>query len=91
MRRLADVVQSSHDAIIATGPRGEVTAWNAGATELYGYEPEELIGRTLDDADAGRARVRTTRACCRRHSRAGASRTTRPSTGARTAASCPCR
>ncbi len=48
LRRLAEVVQSSHDAIIATGPRGEVTAWNAGATELYGYGPEELIGRTLD-------------------------------------------
>ena len=48
MRRLADVVQASHDAIIATGPGGEVTAWNAGATELYGYEPEEVIGRKLD-------------------------------------------
>jgi PAS domain S-box-containing protein len=48
LRRFADVVQSSHDAIIATGPGGEVTAWNSGATELYGYEPEELIGRTLD-------------------------------------------
>ena len=48
LRRLADVVQSSHDAIIATGPRGEITAWNAGATELYGYEPGELIGRSLE-------------------------------------------
>jgi PAS domain S-box-containing protein len=48
LRRLAEVVQASHDAIVATGPGGEVTAWNAGATELYGYQPEEVIGRTLD-------------------------------------------
>ncbi len=48
LRRLAEVVQSSHDAIIATGARGEITAWNAGATELYGYKPDELVGQPLD-------------------------------------------
>ena len=48
LRRLADIVRSSHDAIVATGPTGEVTAWNAGAVELYGYQPDEVIGRTLD-------------------------------------------
>ncbi len=48
LRRLADVVQASHDAIIATGPGGEVTAWNQGAVELYGYEAHELVGRTLE-------------------------------------------
>ena len=47
LRRLADVVQSSHDAIIATGAGGEVTAWNPGAVELYGYEAEEVVGRSL--------------------------------------------
>jgi PAS domain S-box-containing protein len=48
MRRLAEVVQSSHDAIVATGAGGEVTAWNAGASELYGYGPDEMMGRTLE-------------------------------------------
>jgi PAS domain S-box-containing protein len=48
MRRLAEVVQSSHDAIIAVTPEGEITAWNAGAGELYGYQAEEMTGRKLD-------------------------------------------
>ncbi len=48
LRRLADVVQASHDAIVATGPQGEITAWNAGAAELYGYQEEEVLGRKLD-------------------------------------------
>ena len=48
VRRLADVVQASHDAIVATGPQGEITAWNAGAAELYGYQEEEMLGRELD-------------------------------------------
>jgi PAS domain S-box-containing protein len=48
LRRLADIVESSHDAIIATTPSGEVTSWNPGAHELYGYRAEEVRGRTLD-------------------------------------------
>ena len=48
VRRLAEVVQSSHDAIIATTPAGEITAWNGGAAELYGYLPEEVTGQGLE-------------------------------------------
>jgi PAS domain S-box-containing protein len=48
MRRLADVVQSSHDAIIATTSAGEITAWNQGAAELYGYTAEEVAGRMIE-------------------------------------------
>jgi PAS domain S-box-containing protein len=48
LRRLADIVQSSHDAIVATTPAGEITSWNPGASELYGYRAEEVLGRTLE-------------------------------------------
>jgi PAS domain S-box-containing protein len=48
LRRLADIVQSSHDAIIATTPEGEIVSWNPGARDLYGYRAEEVRGRTLE-------------------------------------------
>jgi PAS domain S-box-containing protein len=48
LRRLADIVEYSHDAIIATTPSGEITSWNPGARDLYGYRAEEVAGRTLD-------------------------------------------
>jgi PAS domain S-box-containing protein len=47
LRRLADIVHSSHDAIIATDPAGEIVSWNPGARDLYGYRAEEVEGRLL--------------------------------------------
>jgi PAS domain S-box-containing protein len=43
--RLALVVRSSHEAIIAHDLDGIVTDWNPGATRLYGLRPDEVIGR----------------------------------------------
>ena len=48
LRRLADIVQSSHDAIVATTPAGEITSWNPGAADLYGYRAEEVTGQPLE-------------------------------------------
>jgi two-component system, NtrC family, sensor kinase len=44
---LASLVESSREAIIGMNPEGMVMSWNRGATELYGYSPEEMIGKSL--------------------------------------------
>jgi PAS domain S-box-containing protein len=43
--RLAVIVESSHDAIVATTVDGVITSWNTGAQELYGYPRAEALGR----------------------------------------------
>ncbi len=44
---LASLVQSSQDAIVGMTPEGMVMSWNQGATELYGYSSEEMIGKSI--------------------------------------------
>ena len=47
MAHLASIVESCEDAIVGQTLDGVVTSWNTGAHRLYGYAPQEMIGRPV--------------------------------------------
>jgi PAS domain S-box-containing protein len=44
---LAAVVHDTQEAVMSKDLDGVITSWNDGAMRLYGYEPEEAVGRPI--------------------------------------------
>lgn len=42
------VINQVHDAVIATDVDGNVTIWNKGAENLYGYSKTEMLGESIE-------------------------------------------
>jgi PAS domain S-box-containing protein len=47
LARLAAIVESTDDAVIAKDLQGIVTSWNPGAERVYGYRAQEMIGASI--------------------------------------------
>lgn len=45
----AQLLNLSHEPILAWRPEGEIVEWNAGAEQLYGYSREEALGRHIHE------------------------------------------
>jgi PAS domain S-box-containing protein len=45
--RFASIVEFSEDAIIGKTEDGIIVSWNPGAEKLYGYSPDEVIGKPI--------------------------------------------
>lgn len=45
--KLVSIVDSSEDAILSKSLDGIVTSWNKGAERIYGYSPDEVVGKHI--------------------------------------------
>src|SRR3954469_16522069 len=49
VEREAGLLDAVGTAIIVTDAAGTITHWSAGAQSLYGFEPDEVLGRPIAD------------------------------------------
>jgi len=48
-RRQAALIDQTYDPVFVWEWRGPIVSWNRGAERLYGFPPEEAVGRVSDD------------------------------------------
>ncbi len=45
--KLAAIVEASNDAIFSTDLKANITAWNKGAKNIFGYDASEVMGKSI--------------------------------------------
>lgn len=55
---LAGLVRALADAVVIADAEGTITFWNEAATRLFGFTPDEALGRSLDLIIPERLRAR---------------------------------
>jgi len=53
IRSLANIVESSNDAIVTESLDGIITSWNKAAEQVYGYSAEETLGKPISILEPG--------------------------------------
>lgn len=48
-RRLREVIEHAHDAIVIMDDQGLITAWNPQAEAIFGWSRDEAVGRRMTD------------------------------------------
>jgi two-component system, cell cycle sensor histidine kinase and response regulator CckA len=48
LARLAAIVESSDDVILTKSLDGTVTSWNASGQRIFGFSPDEIVGRSIN-------------------------------------------
>ncbi len=42
------IINSTSDSVIAADPEGQITFWNPGAEQIYGYSADEALGKSVN-------------------------------------------
>ena len=54
MRNIAEFVDGAADPAYAVDGQGLIVAWNEAATETFGLQPDEAIGKSCFDVICGK-------------------------------------
>ena len=46
--RLLSVIENTSDSIIVANQKGEIIFWNKASTKIFGFDPEEALGKKLN-------------------------------------------
>lgn len=49
IKKLADMTDTSEDAIIRLGIFGRIESWNKGAKHIFGYKEDEIVGHMFEE------------------------------------------
>ncbi|HKB02436.1 MAG TPA: ATP-binding protein [Gemmataceae bacterium] len=47
--RLADILDIAEDGVVTVNLKREIVLYNRGAAKIFGYAPEEILGRSLEE------------------------------------------